>query len=95
MNKKDMVLAMAKRTGMTQKDCASALGAALKVIREELRSGGSVLLVGFGCFEVKLHMPRKALNPKTREKILLPTYRAPVFRPGKHLRELVGDRVVE
>jgi DNA-binding protein HU-beta len=80
---------VAAKAGMTKKDSARAVDAVFDTIKEQLKTGDKVQLVGFGSFEVKQREARVGRNPKTMEEIRIPARRVPVFRPGKELKESV------
>jgi DNA-binding protein HU-beta len=88
MNRKELVDALANKTGKSRKDANAYLDVFIDVVKDELRTGGSVNLVGFGSFVVKDRPAREARNPRTGEKIQIPPRKAPVFRPGKGLKEI-------
>ena len=54
-----------------------------------MKKGDSVLLTGFGKFEVRTRAARTGINPKTLEKIKLPATKVPAFKPGKALKSAV------
>ncbi|HON42482.1 MAG TPA: HU family DNA-binding protein [Bacillota bacterium] len=89
MTKSDLVDSVAAKAGMTKKDSARAVDAVFDTIKEQLKTGDKVQLVGFGSFEVKQREARVGRNPKTMEEIRIPARRVPVFRPGKELKESV------
>ncbi|MEA4882248.1 MAG: HU family DNA-binding protein [Clostridia bacterium] len=89
MTKSDLVDAIAGKTGLTKKDSGKAVDAVFDTIKEELKSGEKVQLVGFGSFEVKAREARVGRNPKTMEEIRIPARKVPVFRAGKELKESV------
>jgi len=74
---------------MTKKDSTRAVDAVFDTIKEQLKAGDKVQLVGFGSFEVKQREARVGRNPKTMDEIRIPARRVPVFRPGKELKESV------
>ena len=92
MNKAELVAAMAAITGDTKKASEAALEAFEAVVKETLKKGGKVQLVGFGSFEVRKRAARKGRNPQTKEEIKIPASKAPVFRAGKQLKELVNKK---
>lgn len=53
MNKTELIAAMAEASGLTKKDCDTALNAFVDTLQTALKSGDKVQLVGFGTFEVK------------------------------------------
>ena len=89
MTKSDLVDSVAAKAGMTKKDSARAVDAVFDTIKEQLKTGDKVQLVGFGSFEVKQREARVGRNPKTMDEIRIPARRVPVFRPGKELKESV------
>ncbi len=88
MLKKDLIDRIAE-TGLTKKQAAEALDALLDAITASLKRGDSVLLTGFGKFEVRTRAARTGINPKTLEKIQLPETKVPAFKAGKGLKEAV------
>ena len=91
MNKSDLVAAMAAKTGDTKKSAEEALNAFVDVVTAALVEGEKVQLVGFGSFEVRKRAARKGRNPQTKEEIKIPASKAPVFKAGKALKELVNN----
>lgn len=85
MNKKEMVEAMAAKSGMTKTDSKKALDAMLEVIGETLRSGENVALVGFGNFTVVERPERQGVNPATKQAIVIPAKKAVKFKAGAGL----------
>ena len=92
MNKSELIAAIAAKTGETKKDAEAALNAFVSVVTESLVKGDKVQLVGFGSFEVRKRAARKGRNPQTKEEIKIPASKAPVFKAGKALKELVNKK---
>ena len=92
MNKSDLVAAMAAKTGDTKKSAEEALNAFVDVVTAALVEGEKVQLVGFGSFEVRKRAARKGRNPQTKEEIKIPASKAPVFKAGKALKDLVNKK---
>ena len=92
MNKSDLVAAMAAKTGDTKKSAEEALNAFVDVVTAALVKGEKVQLVGFGSFEVRKRAARKGRNPQTKEEIKIPASKAPVFKAGKALKDLVNKK---
>jgi DNA-binding protein HU-beta len=89
MNKAQLVSAIATKSGFTKKVSEEALNAIIGSIEEALESGEKVSLVGFGTFEVRDRAARTGRNPQTQEIIEIPAKKAPAFRAGKVLKDLV------
>ena len=92
MNKSELIAAMAAKTGEIKKDAEIALDAMIAAITASLKKGDKVQLVGFGSFEVKKRAARKGRNPQTKEEIKIPASKAPVFKAGKALKDVVNHK---
>ena len=92
MNKSELIAAMAAKTGETKKNAEASLNALIDVITETLEKGDKVQLVGFGSFEGRKRAARKGRNPQTKEEIKIPASKAPVFKAGKALKDLVNKK---
>lgn len=89
MNKAELIVAMAEASGLSRKDCGTALEAFTTVVEKELRRDGKVKLVGFGTFEVKSRAARIGRKPGTTEAVNIPAAKVPVFKAGKPLKDSV------
>ncbi len=85
MNKAELIAAMAAKTGETKKAAEASVNAFVEVVTESQ-------LVGFGSFEVRKRAARKGRNPQTKEEIKIPASKAPVFKAGKALKDLVNKK---
>ena len=92
MNKSELIAAIATKTGETKKDAEATLNAFVNVVSETLAKGDKDQLVGFGSFEVRKRAARKGRNPQTKEEIKIPASKAPVFKAGKALKDLVNKK---
>ncbi|MCX7842305.1 MAG: HU family DNA-binding protein [Clostridia bacterium] len=90
MNKSDLVSSMAEKSELSKKDAEKALNAFIDSVQEALSKGDKVQLVGFGSFEVRERAARKGRNPQTNSEITIPASKAPVFKVGKALKDLVN-----
>ena len=90
MNKTELVAAMAEQAGLSKKDAEKALKAFTDVVSEELQKGGKVQLVGFGTFEVSQRAARDGRNPQTGEVMPIAASKAPKFKAGKALKDMVN-----
>jgi DNA-binding protein HU-beta len=90
MNKAELVSSIAEKSNLTKKDTENALNAFMKVVEEALAKGDKVQLVGFGTFEVRERKAREGRNPRNPEEVIqIPASKAPVFKAGKALKEIV------
>lgn len=92
MNKTDLVNAIAAKSGLNKKNSEAALNAFVGAVEESLKKGDKVVLVGFGTFEVRKRAARKGRNPQTKKEITIPASKAPVFKAGKGLKDIVNKK---
>ena len=90
MNKTELVAAVADQAGISKKDAEKALKAFTDVVAEELKKGGKVQLVGFGTFEVSERAARTGRNPQTGAEMNIPASKAPKFKAGKALKDMLN-----
>ena len=91
MNKAELIAAIAAETGATKKAAEETVNSFVNVVTEALKKGDKVQLVGFGSFEVRKRAARKGRNPQTKEEIRIPASKAPVFKAGKALKDVVNN----
>ncbi len=89
MNKGDLVAAIAKKAEFSKKDAEAAVDAFFASIKEALKKGDKVAVMGFGSFEVKKRAAREGINPLTKAKIKIPATKVPAFKAGKALKDAV------
>lgn len=89
MTKADLVAKMASSSGMTKAAAEKALNGFLVGVRNSLKRGQSVTLVGFGTFNVARRKPRKGRNPRTGLPITIPAAKVPKFRPSQELKKAI------
>ena len=92
MNKAELIAKIAEESKLTKKAAETALDAFVTSVEEALKNGEKVQLVGFGTFEVRERAARKGRNPQTKAEIKIPASKAPVFKAGKALKELVNEK---
>lgn len=90
MNKTDLALAIAIKTGMPQDAAQRALNAAVQTIGESLSHSEPVVITGFGTFSVKHRSARNGINPRTGEEIEIPAAEVPAFKPGKAMKKAIN-----
>lgn len=90
MNKAELVATISEKTGTSKKSTETSLNAFVEIVTEALKKDEKVQLVGFGSFEVRKRAARKGRNPQTKEEIKIPASKAPVFKAGKALKDIVN-----
>ena len=87
MNKTELVAAVQEATQLKKKDAEAAVVAFVDTVKEALKKGEKVQLIGFGTFESKKRPARVARNPRTGEEIKVKASNAPVFKASKALKD--------
>ncbi len=87
MNKAELIVAIADKTGLSKKDAEKALAAGIDSIFEALRAGEKVQIMGFGTFEAKMRAAREGINPRTGEPIQIAAAKVPSFKAGKGFKD--------
>ena len=91
MNKAELVTKMAEKSELTKKEAEAALNASMQSVEEALVEGDKVQLVGFGTFETRERAARQGRNPRNPEEVIeIPASKAPVFKAGKSLKEVIN-----
>ena len=90
MNKAQLIDAMSKETNLTKKDVESVLNSFVNQVSNALSKKDKVQSVGFGTFETRVRAARKGHNPQTKAEIKIPACKAPVFKAGKALKDMVN-----
>ena len=90
MNRAELINAIAEKTGATKKATDETVKAFIEVVTDALVEGNKVQLVGFGTFETRTRAARKGLNPQTKAEIKIPACKAPSFKAGKALKDIVN-----
>lgn len=89
MNKTELINAIAEKAQLNKKNSEAALNAFIEAVEGALKAGDKVSLVGFGSFEVRQRASRKGRNPQTKQEIVIPASKSPVFKAGKSLKDAV------
>jgi nucleoid DNA-binding protein len=95
MNKTEMALKLAKKTGLSQGKAAEIVDVMFSaqprkgIIATALDAGEKVTIPGFGTFATKHRGERPGRNPATGETIIIKAKKYVHFKPGKTLRERV------
>jgi histone family protein DNA-binding protein len=89
-NKREISKSMATDLGYSNERSKEAVEYIFAKVSEFLAEDEKVQLIGFGSFEVRNRAKRKGRNPQTGKPITIEASKAPVFRAGTALKELVN-----
>jgi integration host factor subunit beta len=91
MTKADLVEEVIRVADLSKKDAENVVNTVFGQIMEALKSDDKIELRGFGSFRVRRRRSRLGRNPKTGDRVDVPSKRIPYFKPGKELRDLINN----
>jgi DNA-binding protein HU-beta len=94
VNKQELIENIADSADVTKAAAGRALDAVINSVTGALTKGDSVILVGFGTFNVRDRAARTGRNPQTGEEIQIAAAKVPAFKAGKALKEAVNSYVI-
>jgi integration host factor subunit beta len=92
MTKAELVEKVANQINLTKKQTEVVVNTVFSSITDSLAEGKKVELRGFGSFRIRQRNARVGRNPKSGQKVDVPSKKVPFFKAGKELRELVDER---
>jgi len=92
VNKQELLRTVAKKATITNAESEAVLKSFMEAVRDSLKKGEKVQLVGFGSFTTVKRAARKGVNPKTKKPIQIPAKKVAKFVPGKELKEQVNKK---
>lgn len=95
MTKAELVDEVARAVQLTKKQAETIVNIVFDSIVDSLRNGEKIELRGFGSFRLRSRKSRTGRNPKTGEKVEVPSKKIPYFKPGKELKELINRTLAE
>jgi len=92
MTKRDLVVKIAKKTGLIQKDVTAVVQMTLDSIANEMVARNTVELRNFGVFKVATCKSRKGRNPnKPENEVIIPARAVVKFKAGKELKKRIEE----
>jgi len=95
MTKADLIEEVSRVVEMTRKDSEVIVESILESIVKALREGDKIEIRGFGSFRTRQREGRLGRNPKTGDRVEVPSKRIPYFKPSKELKDLVNSAAAE
>jgi len=90
VNKSELIDQIAKNADLSKAAAGRALDATVAAVKQALKKGDMVTLVGFGSFYVGKRTARSGRNPRTGATIKIKAAKVPKFRAGKALKDAVN-----
>jgi len=81
MNNKEFIAMLAQKTGCKPAEAQKRALTVLNAMGDTFQEGSSVVVPGFGTFEVKKKLERILKNPTTGQRMLVPPKLVLGFRP--------------
>ncbi len=91
ITKKDLIDQISTETGYRRSDVKHTIQAFLDHVTTELGKGNRLEFRDFGVFEVRDRAARVAQNPKTLERVQVPSRRTVKFKIGRKMREALDN----
>ena len=89
MNKSEFISAVAEKAGLDKTKAKAAIEAYASVVADALKEGDKISLIGFGTFSVSERTERQGINPRTKEKQIIPAKKVVKFKAGAELSNAV------
>ena len=90
ITKSNLTDAVYHSTNLRKSEAVEAIERTLEIIKSTLSGGESVLISGFGKFEVKSKNPRKGRNPQTGTDLMLDARKVISFKCSSALRKKIN-----
>jgi len=92
MTRSELIAILAERfPKLPLRDTDFAVKTILDSMSRSLSEAQRIEIRGFGSFSLTRRPPRVGRNPKSGEQVMVPEKWVPHFKPGKELRERVGQ----
>lgn len=89
MNKRELIGKIAEDAGISKAVTARAVDSFIRNIKDSLKRGEKITLIGLGTFSIVERKTRSGRNPKTGEAITIPAKKMPKFIPGSGLKRAI------
>ncbi len=91
MTKSELIEVIATQNqDLTKKQVEFIVNGVFSSIKDALNTGDKVEIRGFGSFKIREKKNSKVgRNPKTGDKVEVPSKNVPYFKPGKEIKELL------
>ena len=90
MTKADLVDEVVRIASLSKRHAEIVVNTLFQSIIEALQQDDKIELRGFGSFRVRRRRSRQGRNPKTGDRVEVPSKRIPYFKPGKELKDVIN-----
>ena len=88
MNKGDFIKAVAEKANCTQKDAGIVFDSMVDTIISVLKGGDTIVIPGFGSFELVKKAATTKMNPLTKKTVKVAACKVPKFKFGKSFKAI-------
>ena len=92
ITKTDVIDSIYLTTGLRKREATQFYETTMEIIKKPLESGESVLISGFGKFEVKDKNKRRGRNPQTGTDLILDARRVVSFKCSGVLKDKINGK---
>ena len=92
MVKADIIRSIELQLGLSHEEATLQVEQIITVIQDHLEGADSVLISGFGKWEVRSKPARIGRNPKTLEEFKVSARRVVIFHPSHEWRKQISNR---
>jgi DNA-binding protein HU-beta len=93
MNKAELIEAIASQVELSKTKVGQVIDALTETIFKTICDGEPVRITGFGTFEPKPRKAKSAINPQTKQRIMVASRVVPAFRPSAEFKEAVRRKL--
>jgi DNA-binding protein HU-beta len=90
MTKEELIAQIAEDAGTTKVQAKAALESFIGSVKNALKKGGKLTMVGFGTFSVTQRKARTGRNPQTGAAIEIKARKAAKFKASKDLNSILN-----
>lgn len=89
VTRNDLIGQLMEKHNYTKKSATSLVDDFVNIVLDNIRNGNSVVLRGFGRFDIVDRAARSCPNPRTGERVSIAEHKVPKFSPGDTMRVAV------
>ena len=92
MNKSDLIVALADKNNLTEKQATEIINLIFDGFTETLKNGGRIEIRDFAAFTVRKYKAYKGRDPRTGNTVDVKPKRSPYFKVGRELKKMVDGK---
>ena len=92
MNNKEFIAELSDRTGYSLQRTAQLVAALIDEIGTQLEEENTIVMSGFGSFEVKKKFERVVINPTTKQRMLVQPKMVVSFKANNILKDKINQK---